>query len=878
MPSEDSDLNIRRQSFWMSQNKEALSCLSSIYGPPCSTALLLVLFTLGAATFALLQWLTTTAFRSNTAATVTVGDPRPAELIANSPSAGWIEAALVKGAGVERWCSRKHLLGPAFGTLAAWFVLIFLATASSHATRLVEEFQPGVKWGGRSVAITTASNRVIVATESGGLFRSADGGASWTHLDGLPPFRVFDVKYAPSDDTIVLATAMRDSRTANGGGIWRSMDGGDTWQRPASVDPPAGGSCPARANAYGIAFQPGSSNVFVGTDCGLAISGTLGASWTHVSPEQAIPRVWSVAASGNGTIYICGDGGIRLSQNQGATWSPPFQGLGTCAFAGVQAIDFSPGGQSVFVVSASGRLFRCDPTGAACVDMQGPPFSSNARQPMVRASPATGNSINVYFGNQGGLFQQSCLIVAPSLRCGTNWGAQLATGHSDLNDIAFGVGSCPSFVVTDGGVQKTTDCGNTWVNVATGPAGFHALGVYDVAGQIHPDHTDVYFGTQDNGLWSSGDDGGLTWPPPPTAPFDQEGGGFQLERRCPDHKCRLIAWQATGGIFSTTAHFAATLPWTGPPGNPQGCTPTVVSRGVYMQFAQAANSFANTLFLTADSGGTWKPIATINQTLTGCPQVSGPPDNPTLYQPIFLSGTTRMGDPIISLVRITGILPLGTTVSVSQIGQDLHSLGVYCMGQGVWPVVGCPIVFGVSRTDPLRLIAPDTDTGEMKKSADGGGHWKVDTGLTALVTGQGTFQFNFALGDAGIRMQVHVVAFDPDNGSHILVGTEAAGLVESFDGGDTWNLVGSSNRVTAVSSVFFKDDNTVVVGSYGRGLWKVRDCGQPCEDAYSTCQDNCIADFEACPAETPRVNCVQALKACMRACTAARDQCLASCK
>jgi hypothetical protein len=498
---------------------------------------------------------------------------------------------------------------------------------------------------------------------------------------------------------------------------------------------------------------------------------------------------------------------------------------------------------------------------------------------MVRASPAMSpaNSINVYFGIQGALFQQTCLIVAPLLRCGTNWGGQLATGHSDPNDVAFGAGSCPSFVVTDGGVQKTTDCGNTWVNVATGPAGFHALGVYDVAGQIHPDHTDVYFGTQDNGLWSSGDDGGVTWPPPPTAPFDQEGGGFQLERRCPDHNCRLIGWEQTGGIFSTTAHFATALPWTGPPGNPQGCTPTIISRGVYLQFGQAANSPANTLYVTPDSGGTWNPIATIDQPLAGCPQLSGPPDNPTLYQPIFLPGSTRMGDPTISLLQITGILPAGTPVNVSQIGPGLHSLGQYCMGQGVWPV-GCQTVFGVSHTDPLRLIAPDIDTGEMKNSADGGQNWTVDAQLTALVTGQGTFQFNFGQGDPGIRMQVHVVAFDPDNGSHVLVGTEAAGLIESFDGGTSWNLVGSSNRITAVSSFFFRDDNTVVVGTYGRGLWKVYDCGQPCDDAYSTCQDNCIADFESCLPDTPRLNCEQALKTCMKACNAEREQCLAGCK
>jgi photosystem II stability/assembly factor-like uncharacterized protein len=770
--------------------------------------------------------------------------------------------------------------------LTAWFFLIVLATAPSYGARLAEEFQPGVKWGGRSVAIAVspASNRAIVATESGGLFRSVDGGASWTHLDGLPPFRLFDVKYAPSDDTIVVATAMRDSRSVNGGGIWRSIDGGDTWQRSASVDPPAGAGCPARANAYGIAFQPGSNNVFVGTDCGLAISNTLGATWTHVVPTPVAPRVWSVAASGNGTIYICGDGGARLSQTQGATWSPPFQGVGSCASGGVHAIDFSPEGQSVFVVSASGRLFRCDSTGAGCGDMQGPIPQGGGRPSMVRVSSAMppANSINVYFGDQGQLFQQTCMIVAPLLRCGANWGAELATGHSDPNDIAFGVGGCPSFVVTDGGVQKTTDCGNSWVNVATGPAGLHALGVYDVAGQIHPDHTDVYFGTQDNGLWSSGDDGGVTWPPPPTAPLDQEGGGFQLERRCPDHNCRLIGWMQTGGIFSTTAHFASVLPWTGPPGNPQGCTPTLVSRGVYLQFGQAANFPSNVLYLTPDSGRTWNPVVTIRQTLVGCPQVSGPPDTPTLYQPVFLPGSTHTGDPIISLLRITGILPAGAPVSVSQIGAGLHSLGRYCMGQGVWQV-GAPTVFGVSRTDPRRLMAPDIDTGEMKKSADGGETWAVDTQLTSLVTGQGAFLFTAgqddpSCSDPGVRMQVHAVGFDPDNDGHVIVGTEAAGLVESFDGGTSWSVVGSSNRVTAISSFFFKDDNTIVVGTYGRGLWRVRDCEQPCEEAYSTCQDNCIADFEACPIETPRLNCIQALKACMRRCNDERRQCLASCK
>src|SRR5690242_1294370 len=85
------------------------------------------------------------------------------------------------------------------------------APVAAAAPSSVTEFQPTLnatngpgltKWGGRSVSVTVKpgdDNTAIAATEAGGLFRTTDGGANWTHLDGLVPFRMADVEYAANN-------------------------------------------------------------------------------------------------------------------------------------------------------------------------------------------------------------------------------------------------------------------------------------------------------------------------------------------------------------------------------------------------------------------------------------------------------------------------------------------------------------------------------------------------------------------------------------------------------------------------------------------------------------------------------------------------------
>ena len=92
---------------------------------------------------------------------------------------------------------------------------------------------PKVPAGGRAVAIAVSQSdakRLVVATESGGLFRTFDGGVSFQHLDAFPTLFAVDVVMASLDPNIVIATARDDFATTSGGGIWRSQDGGASWK------------------------------------------------------------------------------------------------------------------------------------------------------------------------------------------------------------------------------------------------------------------------------------------------------------------------------------------------------------------------------------------------------------------------------------------------------------------------------------------------------------------------------------------------------------------------------------------------------------------------------------------------------------------------
>ncbi len=156
-----------------------------------------------------------------------------------------------------------------------------------------------------------------------GIYKTTDGGTKWTRLtNGLPAEdkSKITLAVARNNSKIVYAAILTGEpapggkRTIETGGIFRSADGGKTWQRMN----------PAMTSYYydRINVDPGDDNrvwmpvfdLMVSTDGGKTL---LKANMKHVHND--LHSIWIDPADPQ-HIVIGGDGGINISYNRGTTW------------------------------------------------------------------------------------------------------------------------------------------------------------------------------------------------------------------------------------------------------------------------------------------------------------------------------------------------------------------------------------------------------------------------------------------------------------------------------------------------------------------------------------------------------------------------------
>ena len=121
-----------------------------------------------------------------------------------------------------------------------------------------------------------ASGKTVFAGTGGGLWKTTDGGATWTYGQGIPAVPVGGVGVDPTNPNYVYAAtgqAFQGGGEGGGLGVFVSKDGGRTFTRPASNVKGNGGQ--------EVSVSP-NGTVFVATSGGLFRSVDHGQHWADV--------------------------------------------------------------------------------------------------------------------------------------------------------------------------------------------------------------------------------------------------------------------------------------------------------------------------------------------------------------------------------------------------------------------------------------------------------------------------------------------------------------------------------------------------------------------------------------------------------------------
>lgn len=144
----------------------------------------------------------------------------------------------------------------------------------------------------RSILVGTAS----VDAESN-LYRSRDDGVTWTvGGQGLPvAAAVVSILHSPSDaDVIYAGTIISRGKDVPLGGLYRSADGGATW---ASMGTPE-----FTWSVYRLVMRAGEQKLFIATNKGIWSTSDSGASWVDEGLERE-PADFAAAPAINGSLY-----------------------------------------------------------------------------------------------------------------------------------------------------------------------------------------------------------------------------------------------------------------------------------------------------------------------------------------------------------------------------------------------------------------------------------------------------------------------------------------------------------------------------------------------------------------------------------------------
>jgi len=450
---------------------------------------------------------------------------------------------------------------------------------------------------------------IYIAAAGGGVWKTEDGGSTWIPLtDGLPTTYSGALAFDPTNPDIIYYGTGELHYCGDcfpGDGLFRSTDGGSTWTKIATTSEV--GSYISR-----ILINPGNPDIiFVAGNEGLTRSTDGGNSWQRVFYSDVNSVV--VNPQHPDTMFLGAYGlGVYVSVDGGSSWtrinSLPTSGDGI----GRVELAIHPRNPSYLLasfvnVNTSGLygLYRSNDGGATWTRLPAPDY--------LRPQGWYDHAIifhpfdtSIIFA--GGVYPYDTTMhgIVRSLDGGYTWEDVTRRDpngrvHPDIHFFAWGADTA-LYVASDGGVWRSRDLGDSWENLNEnlGITQFYTL-------DIKPDYEGLVLGgTQDNGTVLYYDVWGHDWQCVRTG----DGGPVLWLRNAPDtflttyvNLSHLVRYLWTGNNFQYDRYIGT--PWGQDPAcwacGPLESEPLGVRSIVY--------AGTNRVYRSRDNGITWEPIS-----------------------------------------------------------------------------------------------------------------------------------------------------------------------------------------------------------------------------------------------------------------------------
>lgn len=696
-------------------------------------------------------------------------------------------------------------------------------------------------------------NVVYVGAASGGVWKTTDGGVTWKPIfDGAGLPSIGDIALEPGNPGVVyVGTGEANPRNSVsfGDGVYKSTDGGATWTHLGLDDTRAISRIlvsPRNPNlvyvgALGHLFGPNKERgVFLSADGGKTWDKVLYTDDRHGvadmdldvhNPNIVFAALWRFERKP--WTFTSGDeeGGLWKSVDAGRTWKKVTQGLPRLVGRiGVEVSRSNPQVVYAMTESPEGTLFRSDNGGESfrCVSKDPDIVSRGFYYTHVRVDPGDENRVYAVSSR-----------LAVSIDGGQTFSRISPTTHVDFHALWIDpLDPSRMWQGQDGGLAVSTNRGRTWRFTDNIPIGqFY---------QVYADNREPFYylggGLQDNGTWY-----GPSRTKEPAGILNDEwrqissGDGFHIAVS-PDSPDLFLSENQAGGIVRTDMKTREQQVVSPQPRRGEGApvselkyrfnwnTPIIPSphdpHTIYVG--------ANVVFKSTDFGTNWKAISPdLTANIPERQKAAGGPAWPE-------NTTAENYDTIISLEESpfqAGIIWAGTDDGNLQLTQD---------GGKTWTNV-VKNVTGVPAQSPVSAVAPSwTDPAVAYCAFDR--HMLDDLKPYVFKTRDFGKTWTNITGNLPDRAYVWVVREDLENPNLIFAGTEL-GLFASFTGGGDWvGLHGKNLPTVAVHDILIHlRENDLVLGTHGRSLWVLDDI-TPLQQINPSVLDQPAALFDIRPA------------------------------